>query len=387
MAAMKLLVTGARAPVALHLLRLLKGAGHQVHLADSLRLPLASASRLHDGFHLLPPFRSALDDTADCLADMLGRLQIDLVIPTCEEVLYLAQIWRNRPMPSPLFAPDFDRLAEVHDKFRFVRLCRSLGLAAPETRLLQSRDEVAALSGEASGLVFKPVWSRFATLTAVRPKQRQLARIRPTGGFPWVAQEFIPGEELCVYAVAQKGQVRALSAYRGLIRAGLGASVCFAPVQDATVERFVRDFVAGTGWTGQISFDLIRRPDGTVLPIECNPRATSGLHFFHHCGHFSEALLGQGEVAPDVTRPQGVRLALWLYGLPQVVRAGGWQRFRRAFAEVEDLMDWPGDRLGLRAQLRPLAEIGRVAWRQGISLQAASTRDIEWDGPDQSRMS
>jgi hypothetical protein len=369
------------------LVRLLKGAGHRVYLADSLRRPLASASRRHDGFYLLPPFRTARDAAAESLVDLLNRLQIDLVIPTCEEVLYLAQIWRDRPMPAPLFAPGFDRLAEVHDKFRFIQLCHALGLAAPETRLLQDRDAVAALSGEAHGLVFKPVWSRFATMTAIRPTQRQLSRIAPTRGFPWVAQELIQGEELCVYAVAQLGQIRALSAYRGLIRSGLGASVCFAPVQDAALERFVREFVAGTGWTGQISFDLIRMPNGTVWPIECNPRATSGLHFFHDAGRFCGALLGQGEVAPKVTRPQGVRLALWLYGLPQAVRPGGWQRFRRALAEVEEVMDWPDDRLGPLAQLRPFAEIARIAWRQRISLQAAATRDIEWDGPDQSRMS
>lgn len=383
---MNLLVTGARAPVALHLVRLLWGAGHRVYLADSLGCAVAAASRQHHGFYRLPPLRTAPDAAADALLDLMTRLQIDLVIPTCEEVLYLAQIWRDRSMPAPLFAPDFERLVEVHDKFRFIGLCRAMGLPAPETRLLQHRDEVAALAGQARVLVFKPVWSRFATLTAVRPTPRQLARIAPTRAFPWVAQEFVSGDELCVYAVATQGQVRALSVYRGLIRAGLGASVCFASVQDAAAEHFVRRFAAGTGWTGQISFDLIRRPDGTVLPIECNPRATSGLHFFRNARPFADAVLGQAEVAPDVRPPQGVRLALWLYGLAQVARPGGWRRFRQALADVQDVMDWPGDRLGLLAQLRPMAEIARIAWHQRISLQAAATHDIEWDGPNQGQM-
>ncbi|WP_019954988.1 ATP-grasp domain-containing protein [Yoonia vestfoldensis] len=378
---MRFLITGARAPVALHLLRLLAGAGHVVHLADSLRQPLAAASRLHQGYHVLPSLRADLPGATQVLRRLLRDLEIDSVIPTCEEVLYLGRIWRDSAMPARLFAPDAARLEQVHDKYRFILLCEELGLPAPQTRLLRNAADVDALAPEASGLVFKPVWSRFATQTVIRPAR--LDRITPGPAAPWVAQDFIAGQELCVYAVAHAGRVTALSAYRGLIRAGLGASVCFAPVQDQGVTAFVTRFVAGTGWTGQISFDLIRRPDGTVLPIECNPRATSGLHFFRDPAPFAAAISGAAVAVPDVTQPQGVPLALWLYGLPQVLRAGGWQAFRQARATVGDVMDWPDDRFGIAKQLRPLAEIARIARRDRTSLQKAATRDIEWDGPDQ----
>jgi ATP-grasp domain len=380
-------ITGARAPVALHLARLLQGAGHRVHLADTLARPLAAASRLHHGYHRLPSLRSDRVGTAAALAERLAALQVDLVIPTCEEVLHLAQIWHDHPMPAALFAPDAELLQDVHDKYRFIQLCQRLGLNAPHTRLLQSRDDVAGLTSHANALVFKPVWSRFATQTLIRPDPEQRARIHPTRKVPWIAQDFVPGDELSVYAVAHTGRVTALSAYRGLVRAGLGASVAFAPVDDPAVTRFVHAFVAGTGWTGQISFDLIRKADGTVLPIECNPRATSGLHFFRDSPAFSQAINGDGVAIPNVTRPQGVRLAIWLYGLPGVFRSKGRHAFLRALSEVEDVMDWPGDKLTLRDQLRPMAEIARLARRHRTSLQAASTRDIEWNGPDQSSIS
>lgn len=359
-------------------------AGHRVHLGDSLRHPLAAASRLHQGYHRLPPFRFDLAEAAAALAERLSAEKVDLLVPTCEEVLYLGQIWRDRDMPARLFAPGFDLLEEVHNKHRFILLCAKLGLPVPRTRLLTTPDEVQALLPVPSDLVLKPVWSRFATQTAIRPGLQRLARIRPSLAFPWVAQEFVAGEEVSVYAIAHAGRITAFSAYIGLIRAGVGASVCFEPVRDGGAEDFARRFVEGTGWTGQISFDLIRRPDGTVLPLECNPRATSGLHFFRDPAALSRALLGEGSADPDVTRPQGVRLALWLYGGAQVLKPGGWRRFGRAVTEVQDVMDWPGDRLGVVSQLRPFAELSRLAMRHGISLQAASTRDIEWDGPDQS---
>ena len=51
--------------------------------------------------------------------------------------------------------------------------------------------------------------------------------------------------------------------------------------------------------------------------------------------------------------------------------------------EAQELLDWPGDPAPVKAQWPALAEIAGTALRQRISLQAASTRDIEWSGPVQ----
>ncbi|TGS58166.1 hypothetical protein EN844_31085, partial [Mesorhizobium sp. M3A.F.Ca.ET.201.01.1.1] len=96
----------------------------------------------------------------------------------------------------------------------------------------------------------------------------------------------------------------------------------------------------------------------------------------------ADAALGSGpEVAPDLTAPQTVRLAMWIYGLPAALRSGRLASFRKAMREGQELLDWPGDSAPVRAQWPALAEIARVALRERISLQAASTRDIEWNGP------
>lgn len=380
----KVLVTGARAPVALHLARLMAGAGHQVLMADSQPCPMAAASRAHRGFHLLPSPRFRPDGFGAALAGLIRREGVDLVLPTCEEVFYLAQLWQGDRPPARLFAPSLPLLAEVHDKHRFIGTCARLGLAVPRTRLLTSPADLAALRAEAGDLVFKPVWSRFAAQVLIRPEARALDRIIPSKAAPWVAQDHLAGQEISTYAVAVDGRLVALSAYRGIYRAGKGAAVAFAPLVDDAVSRFVARFVEGTGWTGQISFDLMRLPDGRVLPLECNPRATSGLHFFRNPGRFSAALLMGSEVAPDVTRPQGVRLALWLYGLPAAIGAGRIDPFRRALRQVQEVLDWPGDPGPKQAQWAALRGIAARALRERISLQQATTRDIEWNGPDQS---
>ena len=378
------LITGARAPVALHLARLFHGAGWRVVLADTPAAPLSAASRACAAYVRLPPPRFAFEAYGNAVDALVAQENVSLVLPTCEEVFYLARAWQERRPPARLFAPDMGLLQRVHDKFAFIGLCKSLDLAVPHSRLLTTKEDVAAVRAEASSLVFKPVWSRFASHVLVRPSSEALARIAPSPQAPWVAQQFLSGEELSVYAVAREGRLVAFSLYRSLYRAGKGAGICFEPLEDAAARDFVTRFVAGTGWTGQISFDLMRTADGRVLPLECNPRATSGLHFFRDPRGFVSALAGEADaVIPDVARPQTVRLALWLYGLPAALRAGEPGRFRRALGTAEELLDWQGDAAPKRAQWRALGEIAALALRHRISLQRASTRDIEWDGPDQ----
>ncbi|TIQ34396.1 MAG: ATP-grasp domain-containing protein [Mesorhizobium sp.] len=378
------LITGARAPVALHLARLLDGAGRRVILADSPARPIAAVSKACARYHRLPPPRFEPEAYAEAVEALVRAEGIGLVIPTCEEVFYLALTWRGRAMPAQLLAPGIELLAEVHNKHAFIRLAERLGLAVPETTLLSSRDDLEAVRGRSRELVFKPVWSRFASHVLLRPTPDFLDTIIPSPAMPWVAQRFIDGDEISAYAVARDGRLKALALYRSLYRAGKGAGIFFERVEDQAARELVERIVAGTSWTGQISFDLMREASGRVLPLECNPRAVSGLHFFRDAARFADAVLGDGpEVAPDVAAPQTVRLAMWIYGLPAALRSGGLGRFRKAMREGQELLDWPGDPAPVKAQWPALAEIAGVARRQGISLQAASTRDIEWNGPDQ----
>lgn len=379
------LITGARAPVALHLARLLNSAGHRVILADSPARPIAAASTACALYRRLPPPRLAPDAYAEAVEALVRIEGVELVIPTCEEVFYLGQLWRDRAMPAGLFAPDMELLARVHDKHAFIRLAESLHLAVPETTLLQSRHDLQAVRGWSRELVLKPVWSRFASHVLLRPSPEELDAISPSPEMPWVAQRFIAGEEISAYAVARNGELKALALYRSLYRAGKGAGIYFERVEDAAARRFVEGFVAGTSWTGQISFDLMREQDGQVSPLECNPRAVSGLHFFRDPQRFADAVLeGGSEVKPDITAPQTVRLAMWVFGLPAALRSGQVGRFGQAMRAADELLDWPGDPAPKKAQWRALAEIAATARRQRISLQAASTRDIEWNGPLQS---
>lgn len=384
----RIAITGARAPVAFHLARLLIDAGHSVTLVDHLKHPLAAASRLHLPYCQIPAFSEDTEAAGDALHDIILKHGISFVIPICEEVLHLGALWKHKPPKAILFAPKLAYLSQVHHKYHFIRLCDDLGLSTPRTNLITTTQELADHVQDSHDLVFKPVWSRFGSQVLIRPRARKIQQVRPTLKNPWVAQEYIDGTEVCVYAIARAGRLVALSAYHGLVRAGPGAAICFAPENSEPLRGFVEKIISATAWTGQISFDVMRTQDGRFLPLECNPRATSGLHFFSDSAAFSRAIFGEtDEVKPDVTIPQTLPLALWLYGLPMMLNNKQRLVFLDALRRSGDVIRWPADRVGYWAQLRALAEFVGIAFRHRISLERASTWGIEWNGEDQSAIS
>lgn len=381
----RIIVTGARAPVALHWARLLKAAGHRVVIADTPRFPIARFTRSIDRHVRLPgPALSGLPVYAEAWTRLLDEERPDLVVPTCEEVFHLAALRDRRQLPLPLLAPGLERLAEVHDKFRFARMAASLAGTGPgrppKTWLVRNAEDAAPLIGQSTDLVLKPVWSRFAARVIRRPEPRLMAGMDWQKGGPWVAQTFLPGEELSVYALAHQGRLVALQTYRGLFRAAGGASVAFEPCEEKDIERFVTDFVAASTWHGQVAFDFRRDETGAVRVLECNPRAVSGLHFFAPDDDLASTLFDGKPTRASLCRPQTVRLALVTYGLVDALgsgRIGDWSNVLRG---SDDLTDSPGDPGFLLPQFLSLGEIAFEAMRRRTGLRSAATADIEWNG-------
>ena len=372
------MITGARAPVAVHLGRLFSGAGIRVVFADTFAARISTTSKANSGFVQLPSPRFEFTAYQQALRRAVTDYRVQAIVPTCEEVFYLAQA----DLPVPVIAPGIPALVQVHNKFAFLQIPRAIGLPVPETQLLQSTTELADVSARSRDLVFKPVWSRFASRVLIRPDVAALSAIKPTPPEPWVAQQFIEGQEVSVYAMARHGQLVAMAAYRSLYRAGPGAGICFELDTGDDVNNWVQAFAEHTQWNGQVSFDMIRTPDGKLLPLECNPRATSGLHFFRDPIQFAEAFWHGVPTEPDVVGLQASKLAMWIYALPKAVRTGRLSRFAQAIHAAQDILDWPDDPGPKRAQLRTVASIARIALRDRISLQKASTYDIEWNGQD-----
>jgi hypothetical protein len=271
----------------------------------------------------------------------------------------------------------------LHNKWQFVRLANQLDLLVPETHLLNTPADLAALGERVQTMALKPVYSRFATATQLPPHVTTgVERIRPTPQKPWIAQQYISGQMLCTYSIAHHGHLRAHIVYPIGFRAGLGAAIAFSPVDHPGARSWVTRLVQATGFHGQIAFDFIERADGALFAIECNPRATSGLHLFAGRPDFVAALLGEREgiIEPLDAQPAMLILAMIFYGLPACRSLAQWRSWWRTLRQSRDVIfrrDDPGPWL---AQFAGLWHYWCWSRRYAISMVEATTFDIAWNG-------
>lgn len=377
----RVLILGGRAPVALDHARRFHAQGWQVHVADSVPCRLSAwSSSIHAGHAIAPP-RWAPRQFVDDLARIVRSQRIDLLLPTCEEALHLS---RHRPvLPRELrVAVDhFDLLSALHSKWAFLALAREHGMPVPESARVGSLDEAREWAGGAA-VVLKPEFSRFGVHVRLFPDGIPAnAAPLPALGH-WVVQSLQRGDELCSYAIADRGQVLAHAAYRPRYRLGRSASYYFEPVEfPAGMQEAVASLVRGVGYTGQLSFDWIVGRDGMARALECNPRATSGLHLFPREAALPAALLGEtvarqmAAASPRMIAPVMLG-AGWLHAR----RHGAIAQWRADWQRATDVVTAPDDRAPALGALADLAAYAGLALRDRCSLRQASTHDIEWDG-------
>lgn len=379
---MHILLTGARAPACLEWARAFRAAGWEVSVGDSLSWPLTRASNAVDHFLRLPEARHHPQAWGRALEQAVHRMGIDLILPTCEEAFYLSHIAGQ--LSCQVLVSDFSLLHRLHHKAHFAWLTQGWPAAAPPTSLLSSRVELDdfirqhATAGKKLPWVFKPAYSRFAKRTQICPTERQLENLQPSPTEPWVAQRYIAGREHCSYSLFSAGRLTAHACYHPRHRVGSGSGIWFEPSDPPAIRSFVEAFGQATNFHGQVAFDFIEDSNGQCHVLECNPRATSGVHLFDDQPQaLVQALLGEGPPLLPTGKPRMVGLAMLLFGAPRkALTQGFWQDYQIA----HDVIGRPGDTGPLWAQLPGLLEICARALRRRCGLLAAATTDIEWDG-------
>ncbi len=412
-------LTGARAPATLDLARRFAEADWRVIVADS-EPNLTAGSRSVARAYRVPSARFRPVEFARAIAGIARRHQADLIVPTCEETYWLSAVLTADDVAEPpgqtsddhsaksdlallrarLFASESDLLARLHHKGRFVALLDELGLPHPRTEVVSSaiewRRRRVVRAGWLSGArVVKPALSRFGSRTMMVPAGEPLPDVgRITADQPWIIQERVAGRELCTYAVAVAGRLTAFVLYAPVWRVGRGAGVAFERIEESdrvhvAARSLAASLAASLSFSGQFGLDLMETDSGLTI-LECNPRATSGIHLFAPGDRLADAFApalsadtdGSGEALELVTASRTVvRLGVphLLYGpggMRSVSDAGRFVRQLRA----PDVLREPGDRVALGTLARSVLVQLRTAGAARVSILAASTHDIEWNG-------
>lgn len=378
----RVLITGARAPAALDLARSFGAAGFDVHLADSQAGLMGRWAGVAQAVHRYASPALKPNDFRRDVQRLASELRPALIVPVCEEVFHLTLAAEALGLKDRVFAPSSAVLDRLHSKARFIDLCEALGLAAPMTRKVASRAELDAVATEPDRRVFKAEYSRFSAGALVGPSAGRLAGIRPTRARPWVVQDRIHGREVCFYAVAVAGRLAAFGAYGSPWRMSGGVGYAFAPLAEPERARLMEAAtrLAQVVGTGQFACDLIVDVDDRPWLIECNPRATSGVHLFGGRRDLADAFFGREETTV-IGRDRGhLGPAMWCYGLPSALvqgRLADWSKQRRAASDVISR----GKSAAAVGAVLDSAVYSLQALMRGGSLEQAMTRDMEWNGP------
>ena len=305
------LVTGARAPVALDWARRLKSLGYRVLAAEDPALDLTRLSRAVDRNVALPSPRYQHREYQQTLDLIIEHESIDLLLPTCEEIFWLNHL---RLGHWPLWSSPQSLLLSLHSKWTFNSIAQKAGLSVPETWKVESQADLNQIWNKSRELVFKPEFSRFGSRTIINPKHQPQLDFQS----PWVAQEYCHGPEFCSYSVCHQGRVGAHVCYQPRARFLGGASTLFTSVAKPAIRSWVEHLVAETEFTGQLGLDFIEDEFGRVRALECNPRATSGLHLFGDSHRLAKAISGEFSKTYEARpgRTTWSRVALWNDPLP-----------------------------------------------------------------------
>lgn len=364
-----ILITGARSFAALDLARTFAKAGMRVILADSIEKSVSRYSGKVSCFYKTASPAFHFDEFVADLQKIIAEEQIDFLIPTCEEVFYIGKA--KERLATHVFAESFERLELLHNKWKFYQLLSTLGLTTPETYIWDGKDN------REGKWILKPIYSRFAAKVEVVTKNWPTWEENSSN--PLIAQKYIDGEKLCSYSVCHEGRLTAHGVYKVLHSMGIGSAICFQSIRDPDVDEFIRNFVSRINFTGQIAFDFIR--EDKLYCLECNPRATSGVHLFERDEAFAESFLTAGDGGVLYPKDKNIfheHLFMLWYGIKQkeIFSKAFWSHF---FAGKSPL--WMrGDNRVLAGMPIMLLDMCKQTLFQGQGFHQAMTRDIEYNG-------
>lgn len=381
---MRVLVTSSRNTFALDIIRKLGSTGHAVVASDTYEGAVGSHSRFLTAHAVTASPRFHTDEFIQDVSDIVRHHDIELIIPTFEEVFYLAARVHDLPHGVKLYAGDFDKLARLHDKASFQRLVAEAGVPVPETVVATDDESLAEAVARFPRFFARAAFSRggVGLLTNTGPLAGHFAveDCHPTPEQPWLVQPFTDGPMVCTYSTIVDGRVTSHCTYRAPEQWAHSTGITFLAIDSTETLDYTRRIIEqlDPGFTGQLSFDFVNH-EGRLYAIECNPRPTNGV-ILHEADAFARALTGDVDetvvVEPGVERQ--ISLAVLadafthpLKHLPQSLHD---------LISVKDVGAGWHDELAMMWSPATLVHGAELSRGQRKELLAALGDDIVWNG-------
>ncbi|MEM6597167.1 MAG: ATP-grasp enzyme [Cyanobacteria bacterium P01_C01_bin.69] len=316
----RILITGGKMTKALQLARVFHKAGHDVYLVETHKYWLTGHrfSRAVKGFFTVPVPEQDSDGYCRALLNIVKDNNIDVFIPVSSPIAsYYDSLAKKTLEPiceSIHLEPE--ETALLDDKYEFCSKAAAFGLSAPKVFRITDPQQILDFDFERDGsryivksIPYDSVFRLDLTRLPFSDMEDYIRSLPISEEKPWVMQEFIRGQEYCIHATARKGKIRLHCCSESS-----PFQINYEQVNNLAVYQWIETFISKMGLTGQICFDMIQTEDGTVYPIECNPRLHSAITMFHDHPGVAKAYLSDGEEneAPIIPLPNS-QPTYWTY--------------------------------------------------------------------------
>ncbi|KAJ9619922.1 hypothetical protein H2203_008196 [Taxawa tesnikishii (nom. ined.)] len=301
---LRILLTNGRFPVSIDLARQFYWAGHSVYCVDPMMYHVCKFSVAVDKSKRVPAPHDDAKGYIEGIKEMAVKWRIDMIVPVHEEIFFLANCGEPEIL-NRLFAPPFELLVRLHHKFEFHKLMKRLDLGVPEAYLCKSMEDVKNLPVDKykNGLALKPCFGRASSgVHHLKPGEELPDDIDIGEHNHHIAQEWIKGDRYCSYSVVTlKHGVEATGLYPVLETIDGSSSVYFKQQHHERIYNYIETMVRKLpGFDGQIALDFVEDGDRLVV-MECNPRATSGIHLWTDTPELARAFTDS--LGKDAKRP------------------------------------------------------------------------------------
>jgi predicted ATP-grasp superfamily ATP-dependent carboligase len=322
-AAKTILLTGGKMTKALQLARSFHAAGHRVVLVETEKYWLSGHrfSRAIDRFYTIPTPQKDPQKYTQALLAIVQQEQVDIFIPVSSPI---ASWYDSLAKPAlsqhcEVFHFDGDVTKILDDKFAFSEQARAIGLLTPKTFIITDPQQIINFdfSNDDCQYILKSIsYSSVHRLDMTKlPLNSQAETVNHVQNLPicpeqpWIMQEFITGQEYCTHSTVRNGTVQLYCCAKSS-----AFQVNYEHVDNPQILQWVTQFVKSLNLTGQISFDLIQRADGTIFAIECNPRTHSAITMFYNHPGVADAYLSQEPLPDAPLQPlPSSKPTYWLY--------------------------------------------------------------------------
>jgi predicted ATP-grasp superfamily ATP-dependent carboligase len=332
--------------------RSLGRAGHRVEVGAETRWSKAGWSRWSAASFAYPSPLWSGRAFVDAIASRAAEEPATLVLPMTERATLPISEYRESLVAAGarLVLPPHETVLAAFDKGHTTDLARALGLAVPETAVLDL----------GSGL--RPLPRRFPVVLKPRSSEerRGASGLRTTGAPLYarnaaefvqacdalerrastvLVQEFVAGEGSGYFAIADRGRVLVEFAHRRLrdVRpSGSGSALRVSTPVEPRIGRSGRALLEALGWHGVAMVEFRVRPDGTPVFLEVNGRFWNSLALARHAGVDFPLLVAElaarGAVTPPPPFRSGVRCRWWLGDVRHLVEV--WRGAPRGYPDA-----------------------------------------------------